>query len=82
VTVIQLPDEQAAALRALAAAQDLTLEDWLGRLAGAQNSPVGSRRHAVRYELNELLAQCDSSAAQSPEDQAWLSDPPMGREAL
>jgi hypothetical protein len=33
MTVIELPDEQAAALRAKAEAQGLTLEDWLKRLA-------------------------------------------------
>jgi hypothetical protein len=33
MTVIQLPDHQAAALKAKAAAQGLTLEAWLKRLA-------------------------------------------------
>jgi hypothetical protein len=33
MTVIQLPDQQAAALRAKAAAMGLTLEAWLERLA-------------------------------------------------
>jgi hypothetical protein len=33
MTVIQLPDQQAAALKAKAAAQGLTLEAWLKRLA-------------------------------------------------
>jgi hypothetical protein len=32
MTMIQLPDEQAAALTAKAAAQGLTLADWLGKL--------------------------------------------------
>ena len=31
--VIQLPDDQAAALKARAAAQGLTLKAWLGKLA-------------------------------------------------
>ena len=33
MTVIELPDEQAAALKAKAAAQGLTLNAWLGKLA-------------------------------------------------
>lgn len=33
MTVIELPDEQAAALKAKAAAQGLTLKAWLGKLA-------------------------------------------------
>jgi len=33
MTVIELPDEQAAALRAKAEAQGLTLQDWFKKLA-------------------------------------------------
>jgi hypothetical protein len=33
MTVIELPDNQAAALKARAALQGLTLEAWLGKLA-------------------------------------------------
>jgi hypothetical protein len=33
MTVIEIPDDQAAALKAKAAAQGLTLEAWLGKLA-------------------------------------------------
>jgi len=36
MTVIELPDEQVAALRAKAAAAGLTLEAWLEKLAGAE----------------------------------------------
>ena len=81
MTVIQLPDEQAAVLRAKAAAQGLTLEDWLGMLAAPETSP-GARHRARRYKLDELVAQCDLSAAPSVEDRAWLDAPPVGREAL
>lgn len=35
MTVIELPDNQAAALKAKAAAQGLTLKAWLGKLADA-----------------------------------------------
>jgi hypothetical protein len=82
VTLIQLPDEQAAALRTKAAAQGLTLEDWLGRLAAVENGPADARRRPGRYKLDELVAQCDLSAAQSVEDRAWLDAPPVGRKAL
>ncbi len=51
----------------------LTLDD--GRLV-IEPSP---RR---RYTLDELLAQCDPDAPMSQEDQDWLRDPPVGREAF
>jgi antitoxin ChpS len=35
-----------------------------------------------RYDLVDLLAQCDASAAISGEDQAWLNDGPVGGELL
>ena len=43
MTVIELPDEQAAALKAKAAAAGLTLEAWLMHLAGAEPEPAGER---------------------------------------
>jgi hypothetical protein len=44
MTVIEIPDEQAAALKAKAAAQGLTLKAWLGKLA--EESPAAG--HAGR----------------------------------
>jgi hypothetical protein len=41
MTVIELPDEQAAALNAKAAAAGLTLEGWFKKLA-EEESPTGS----------------------------------------
>lgn len=38
MTVIHLPDEQAAALKAKAAAEGLSLEAWLAKLAVAEPS--------------------------------------------
>ena len=82
MTTIQLPDEQAAALAAKAAAEGLTLEDWLGKLA-ATEAPAGETRpRKRRYNLAELLAQCDPNAPLSAEDPAWLDAPAVGREAL
>ena len=39
MAVIELPDEQAAALKAKAAAAGLTLEAWLKKLAGVVEPP-------------------------------------------
>lgn len=35
-----------------------------------------------RYTLDELLAQCDTSADITAEDQVWLDGQPIGREVL
>ena len=39
MTTIELPDHQAAALKAIAAGQGLTLSAWLGKLAEEAPSP-------------------------------------------
>ncbi len=78
MTLIQIPDDQAAALEAKAAAQGLTLEAWLRNLAGLEEH----RRRKGRYRLADLVAQCDSTAPFSEEDKAWLDAPGAGREAL
>jgi hypothetical protein len=82
MTVIELSDEQAAALKARAAAQGLTLEAWLAKLAVVEPSPDVVRRRKGRYSLEELVAQCGLDSPQSVEDRAWLDAPPVGREAL
>jgi len=56
MTVIQLPDEQAAALIAKAAAQGLSLEDWLGKLA-ATATPAGEQRLKPKKSAYGLLAK-------------------------
>jgi plasmid stability protein len=50
MTVIELPDQQAAALKAKAAAQGLTLEAWLKKLADEASStaPRSPREAAAR----------------------------------
>ncbi|MBD5418350.1 MAG: antitoxin [Desulfovibrio sp.] len=35
-----------------------------------------------KYSLQELLAQCDTSAPLSEEDAAWTSSPAKGRELI
>ena len=82
MTTIQLPDEQAAALAAKAAAQGLTLADWLGKLAAAETPAVNARSRKRRYSLAELMAECDPIAPLTSEDRVWLDAPPVGREAL
>jgi hypothetical protein len=42
MTLIEIPDDQAAALKARAAAQGLTLKAWLGKLA--EESPAAPQR--------------------------------------
>ena len=79
MTVLQIPDEQAAALRARAAEQGLTLEAWLQKLAGLD---LVSAKREGKYRLADLMAQCDSSAPLSDEDREWIDSPTVGREAL
>jgi plasmid stability protein len=59
MTVIQLPDEQAAALKARAAAQGLTLEAWLQKLAGEEapsSAPRSPQEAAARIlQLQERV---------------------------
>ena len=78
MTLIQIPDDQAAALEAKAAAQGLTLEAWLRRLAGLEESV----RYKGRYNIADLIAQCDLTAPLSEEDKAWLNASDVGREAV
>jgi hypothetical protein len=76
--VIELSDEQAAVLKAKAAAQGLSLDAWLQKLATAE-TPVRPCKN--RYSLSALMAQCDQDAPPSAEDSAWLDAPAIGREA-
>ncbi len=43
MTILEIPDEEAAALRAKASAAGLTLEAWLKQLAGGEEKPQPSR---------------------------------------
>lgn len=43
MTVLEIPDEEPAALRAKASAAGLTLEAWLKQLAGGEEKPQTSR---------------------------------------
>ena len=78
MTLIEIPDDQAAALQAKAASQGLTLEAWLNSLAGLEEP----QPRKGRYQLADLVAQCDPRAPLSEEDKAWLNAPDVGREAV
>lgn len=52
MTVIEIPDDQAAALKAKAAAEGLTLKAWLGKLAEEAQGKRGPKKSAYG-----LLAQ-------------------------
>ena len=73
---IQLSDDRAAALKAKAAEQGLTLEGWFQKMAERQDTAE------VRYSLSQLIAQCDTSVPLSDEEREWMDDPSVGREAL
>ncbi len=77
MTLIQIPDDQAEALQAKAAARGLTLEAWLRSLAGLEEP----QRRKGRYNLADLVAECDPAAPMTEEDKAWLDSPGVGREA-
>ena len=52
MTVITLPDEQAAALKAKAAAEALSLEAWLSKLA----TPEPAAEHPLQTAADIVLA--------------------------
>jgi hypothetical protein len=54
MTVIELPDDQAAALKAKAAAQGLTLKGWLGKLA-EEEMPVLEEQNAADPTVAEAV---------------------------
>jgi hypothetical protein len=54
MTLIELPDNQAAALKAKAALQGLTVEAWLGKLAG---EPAADASHKPLKTGRGMLAK-------------------------
>jgi hypothetical protein len=65
MTVIELPDEQAAALKAKAAAQGLTLETWLQKLAGEEE--VTSSAPRSPQEAASRILQLQKRVKPDPE---------------
>jgi hypothetical protein len=66
MTVIELPDQQAAALTARAAAQGLTLEAWLKHLAGEESlSSVSRSPQEAAARILELQKRVE------PDPEGW-----------
>ena len=74
MTVIELHDEQAAALKAKAAAAGLTLEAWLNKLASAEPSAERPLQTAADIVLARMRNVPPEIMATMPEDGASQHD--------
>ncbi len=74
MTVIELPDEHAAALRAEAAAVGLTLEAWLQKLATAEPSDRQPLQTAADVVLSRMRDVPPEIMATMPKDGASQHD--------
>jgi len=77
MTVIELPDDQAAALKAKASAVGLTLEAWLKQLADAEERPRGITqplRHIADMILENMKDVPPEIMATMPKDGASQHD--------
>ncbi|MBV9038912.1 MAG: hypothetical protein JO182_30785 [Acidobacteriaceae bacterium] len=75
MTVIELPDEQAEALRAKAAAQGLSLEDWFKSLATSEPAPPDTPlQTAADIVLGHMRNVPPEIMARMPEDGASQHD--------
>ena len=74
MTVIEPPDEQAAALKAKAAAEGLTLEAWLNRLACAEPSAEQPLKTAADIVLDSMRNVPAEIMATMPKDGASQHD--------
>jgi hypothetical protein len=74
MTVIELPDDQAAALTAKAAAQGLSLEDWFKSLAFGAPAPPGGVQSAADIVLEEMRKVPPEVMASLPKDGASQHD--------
>ncbi len=77
MTVIELPDEQAAALKAKAEAEGLSLEVWLNNL-------IGPQPHSLQNELTpqEWVRQFDAWVESHDRTTPLLSDDAISRESI
>ena len=57
MTVIELPDQQAAALTAKAAAQGLTLQAWLEKLAEEEKSSAINAAQEAAARIREIQSR-------------------------
>jgi hypothetical protein len=76
MTVIELPDDQAAALKAKATAAGLTLEDWLKQLSGVEERQHTSQplRHVADVILENMKDVPPEVMATMPKDGASQHD--------
>jgi hypothetical protein len=74
MTVIELPDEQAAALKAKAAAAGLTLEAWLQKLAEQEPSTGRPHRHIADVIVENMRSVPPEIMATMPKDGASQHD--------
>jgi hypothetical protein len=74
MTVIELPDEQAAALKAKAAAAGLTLEAWLQKLAEQEPSASAPHRHIADVIVENMRDVPPEIMATMPKDGASQHD--------
>lgn len=81
MTVIEIPDDQAAALKAKAAAQGLSLKAWLGELA--KELPAADAR-SLQDELTpeEWVGQFRAWAESHDRTTPLLSDEAISRESI
>ena len=76
MTVIELPDDQAAALAAKAAAVGMSLADWLKQLSGVDEKPQNGQplRHIAEAILENMRDVPRDVAATMPADGATQHD--------
>jgi hypothetical protein len=74
MTVIELSDEQAAALKAKAAAAGLTLEAWLQKLAEQEPSASRPRQHIADLIVENMRNVPPEIMATMPKDGASQHD--------
>ena len=68
MTVIELPDEQAAALKARAAALGLTLEQWLEKLAAHDEHFADADRQSKQAAATSIL---ELQKSVKPDPEGW-----------
>ena len=74
MTVIELPDEQAAVLKAKAAAEGLSLEAWLQKLAKEERPRSRPLRHIADVILENMKDVPPEIMACMPQDGASQHD--------
>jgi hypothetical protein len=67
MTVIELPDQQAAALKAKAAAEGLALEAWLKKLAEDDARPDATTRSSKTLAAAEGILELQKRVKPDPE---------------